>query len=121
MNFETTLSRDGTYVIVRVKEDISAEMEREFAEQAIRLAKKHNIKRFLVDVRGIPNVAGSLDNYLFAYEDITRFGLDATSRIAVLASPDDRSHDFIETVLRNAGYNCRMFSAEKNALEWFRK
>ena len=118
MKYEISISKSETYVKVKVNETISAEMARDFAEEAIKKANQHNIKKFLIDVRGTRNVAGHLENYLFAYENVNRFGLDRNSRIGVIVSPGDKSHDFVETVLMNAGYNCCLFLEEYSAIEW---
>jgi hypothetical protein len=37
-------------------------------------------------------------------------GIDKYARIATLVNPDDHSHDFIETVARNAGLNVKIFT-----------
>ena len=41
-----------------------------------------------------------------------------SAHVAILVSPDDRSHDFIETVNRNAGYNVRVFRDADAAISW---
>jgi hypothetical protein len=118
MKYTITLSDDGTYIRVRVFEAITGEFEKEFAETAIKEAKRHGIKKFLVDVRATSNIAATYEQVLFAYKDMDRLELDRISRIAILVDAGDQSHDFIETVLLNAGYNCRLFTDEDSALEW---
>jgi hypothetical protein len=118
MNYKISLSEDETYIRIRVLEAITGEMEREFAERAIKDAKQWSTKLFLVDVRGTPNISGSLEKYLLGYKDMHQFGLDRSSKIAILADKIDKSHDFIETVFVNAGYLCRIFSNEDDALKW---
>lgn len=118
MKYKISLSEDGTYIRIRVIEAITGEVEKDFAENAIKEAKQHKISRFLVDVRGILNIASSLEQYLLGYEDMKQFGLDRGSRIAVIADANDKSHKFIETVFVNAGYRCRIFPDEDIALKW---
>lgn len=48
-------------------------------------------------------------------KDLEDLGLESSSKVAILASADDKSHDLIETVLLNAGYTCRLFQA----FQWF--
>ena len=36
----------------------------------------------------------------------------------MLVSPNDKSHDFVEPVLRNAGHNVLIFNDEEKALGW---
>jgi hypothetical protein len=121
MKYKILLSEDGTYVKIRVFEAITGEMEREFAEKAIKEAKQLSIKNFLVDVRGIPNVAATFEQFLFAYKDMDQFALDKSSRIAILADIGDKSHELIETAFQNAGYHCRLFTNKESALKWLRE
>jgi len=121
MGYEISISENGKYIHVRVDVKISAEIAKEFAEAAIREAKKNNLLRILVDVRKSPNITSSLEKYTLAYEEMSRFELDRNTMIAVLISPEDKSHSFIETVFLNAGYNCRIFSDKKAAIAWFEK
>jgi hypothetical protein len=44
--------------------------------------------------------------------------LDRAARVAILVRPDDISHNFVETVSRNAGYNVRVFRERKAAIDW---
>ena len=118
MKYEISLSEDGSYVRIRVFEVITGDVEREFAEEAIKEAKQHGIAKFLVDVRGTSNVAATFEQFLFGYKDMNQFALDRSSMIAVLVDAGDKSHDFIETVMLNAGYNCRLFPDEDSALKW---
>ena len=42
--------------------------------------------------------------------------IDRNARVAVLRSPGDHSHDFIETVSRNAGLHVKLFTDRAKAL-----
>ena len=37
-------------------------------------------------------------------------GIDIQAKVATLVSPNDHSHDFMETVSRNAGLQVRIFT-----------
>lgn len=119
MTYEISLSEDGTYIRLHIFDAVNGEMERKLAENVIKEAKLHKINKFLIDVRGTPNIASVAEQYRFGYEDMNRFGLERDSRIAILADTDDTSHNFIETVFVNAGYICRIFADEDAALKWF--
>ena len=121
MKYDIQISEDGTYVRIRVYETITGEMEIEFAGKAIKEARKLKINKFLVDVRGTTNVANTFEQYGFGYVEMALLGLEKTSRIAIIADEGDTSHNFIETVLRNAGYDCLIFSDKQTALNWFEK
>ena len=119
MDYNISLSEDGTFLWIRVFETINGKMEKEFAGKAIEDARQHKINSFLVDVRGIENVASTLEQYMFGYEDVKKFGLNKNSKIAILVDEGDKSHDFIETVFMNAGYHCCLFRDEDAAIKWF--
>lgn len=121
MDFEITFSADEGFVRIKVHRSITAGLERDLAEKAIAAAKQNGVLRYLADVRGVSNVASTVDQYDLAYRELTRLGLDRTSRIAVLIMQQDRSHDFIETVFRNAGHDCRLFVKEDDARDWLRR
>jgi hypothetical protein len=118
MEYEISLSEDRTYVRIRVFKAITGELEKEFAGNAIRDAKERQIHKYLVDVRGTPNIATSSEQYFFGHKEMDQLGLDRGSRIAVLVDAEDSSHDFVETVFVNAGFACRIFRDNDAALKW---
>lgn len=74
------------------------------------LARKRGISRFLLDMTEATNTDSVVDSYEFAYSDLFNAeGIDKKVVVVILVSQDDHSHDFIETVLRNAGFNVRIF------------
>jgi len=118
MKYEISTSEDGAFIRIRVLEAITGEIEKEFAGNAIKDARQRKLNKFLVDVRGVQNLASALEQYLFGYDDMGRLGLDRESRIAILADANDTSHNFIETVFVNAGYQCCIFIDETAASQW---
>ena len=121
MEFKISISENGKYLIVEVFEVITGELERKFIKEGLKEAKAHNIKNIFVDVSRAPNTASVLENYKFAYDETERLGHPKDAKIAVLVSPDDHSHDFIETLFKNAGYNCNIFRDKNSAIEWLNK
>lgn len=68
------------------------------------------MNRYLVDVTESRNVDSDSNNYKFAYEDILiNPGIDRNAHVALLVDPRDHSHDFFETVARNAGLDVTLF------------
>ena len=118
MDYEIDHIAETGIVRIKVNEPITAELVLSFTKDAINTAGQHGSLRYLVDVRRAKNVTGTCDQYSLAYEEMERLGLDRASRIAVLISPGDTSHDFIETVFRNAGYDCQLFLEEGEADAW---
>ena len=121
MKFDIALSAEGGIVRIKVNDSITAELEQTFSEKAIAMAQHKGASRYFADVRGVGNVANAVEQYRLAHNEMARLGLDRTSRIAVLVSQDDHSHDFIETAFSNAGYSFRLFTDEQDALRWLRE
>ena len=115
------LSDDASYVeLVRrgtfARRDV---MDDNLAAHA--LGRAHGVRCYLVDHTEARSVDSLVDQYDFAYHDMRRTeGLDPGARIAVLIAAGDRSHDFIETVCRNAGFEVRLFTDREAALRFLR-
>ncbi len=118
MNYEIKLSDSGKYVIVCVNSDMTRELAEQVGLEATHLARKKNINLFLYDLRNSTNRESVNSNYIFAKQDINRIQPDYANKIAMLASPNDKSHNFVEIVLRNAGHNVLLFRDKEKALEW---
>ena len=81
------------------------------------LGDELGISRYLVEATEAVNVDSTLENYSFAYTDMqTPTGINKAAIVALLVSPDDHSHDFIETVSRNAGLNVTIFRDRELAI-----
>lgn len=104
--------------MVQVKQDMNRALGRQLAEEATALGIKHRCIHQLIDVRESRNTEGPLENYSFAYDDLGKIAVDRRARTAILVSPGDNSHDFIEVVGRNAGYSVRLFTEEDKAIAW---
>jgi hypothetical protein len=72
-----------------------------------------------VDATEARNVETAVANYQFAYQDMAQTpGLDPDAIAAFVVSPEDHSHDFIETVLRNSGQSATLFRDRKQAIRF---
>jgi hypothetical protein len=118
MDYEAGLSEDGSHIVVRVNKPITRQLAFEFNQAAAKLALEHDLDAYLFDLRGVVNVESPTYNYMIAYEDAPQMAFSRTARIAVLHDPGDTSHQFVETVALNAGYNMKLFTAEQDALAW---
>jgi isopentenyldiphosphate isomerase len=115
---EIKISDNGKYIIVRVKENMTRTLAERLGLEAVQLGNTKNITRFLYDLRDSRNTETINANYIFAKQDMKRIEPNPENMIAMLTSPNDRSHDFIETVLRNAGYTVKLFIDEAEAIAW---
>ncbi|KAA3649737.1 MAG: hypothetical protein DWQ11_18270 [Proteobacteria bacterium] len=118
MGHTVFLSDCGRFVGCRVHEDVTIERARRFTEDTVAFGKARRITLFLYDVRGARNIETVFHNYRFANEDMARLNVNRAGSVAVVTDPDDHSHDFVETAVRNAGYDVRMFGDYDSAVCW---
>jgi hypothetical protein len=103
-------SHDRTYIILRVAGDYTRQRALAHTIEAHRLGRALGINRYLVDMTESRNAESVLANYEFARQEIWDAPeIDKTALVAIVVSPDDHSHDFVETVARNAGLLVRIF------------
>ena len=121
MGYEISISENGKYIIIEVVEPITGQLEKRFMKDGLDALKAYGIKKIFINVSKVPNVAGVVEQYQLAYDDAVSQELPRDTRIAIFAALDDHSHDFIETVFKNAGYNCSLFRDKNSAIEWLEK
>jgi hypothetical protein len=116
MEYTITLSADGTFINLKVKGDITRRTAIEMDREAHALGRELKINKYLVDVTESRNTDSVSSNYEFAYTDLAKAkGMDESAIVALLVSPGDHSHDFVETVCRNAGRNVKIFTIPDEA------
>jgi len=120
MDYKISHTKTDGFVRIKIYKTITADLERSFAKEAIEIARRNDLLNYYADVRGVPNVATTVEQYNLAYQEMAQFGLDYNSKIAVVHEQEDRSHDFIETVFLNAGYSCKLFIDESEAYDWLK-
>ena len=121
MSYKISLSEDSVYIILEATGEITRENAMKYILAAHKLGKKHEIKRYLVDYRKARNTDTIINNYQFANEDMKQTpGIDLTAVVALLISPEDHSHDFIETVAKNSGLNVKLFRDKKKAIKYLK-
>lgn len=117
-SYTIRISDDGLYLVITVKGDITVEFAKQFSIESINKAKKNNIIRLLFDVVESRNIDSSNQNYSFVYDNLLKINPDKSDKRAILVSPGDETHSFIEMVMRNAGYNARIFIDRQTAIDW---
>jgi hypothetical protein len=110
MPYTITVSSDNRYIILSIEGGISRETAMVYNLEAHKLGNALGINRYLVDVRFSRNTDSVIANYSFAYSDMNHEDIDRFAKVAILVSPDDHSHDFVETVSRNAGFDVVIFT-----------
>lgn len=118
-HYELGLSPDGTYVFVReIKRAISLDLALRFTHAFTTLGESSNITRGLIDVRGTKSIAGVMGEYDYAYKKAGPAGLTQKWRMALVKDASDTTHDFLLTVMDNAGHKFKMFEDEAEAVAW---
>ena len=119
MEYEISVDEKGGYINIVVTGNMTNKFAMEINIRAHELGRKTNIGRFLMDLRQSRNTDDVIQNYNFAYKDMkVDDRIDRKAIVALLVSPDDNSHDFIETVSINTGLNVRKFTDSKKAKEY---
>ena len=112
-----TVSSDGKYIIQKIVGDLTAGLALQFNHETHTLGRRLGIKRYLVDATECFNTDSMVDNYDFAYKDMPFDpGIARFARVAVLVAPEDNSHNFVETVARNAGIDVTLFRDRDEAI-----
>ncbi|MFC1569303.1 hypothetical protein ACFL4L_03645 [bacterium] len=110
-------SADGNYIVLKVTGDISRELAMQYDIEAHKLGDELGINRYLMDMTESRNVDSVMESYKFAYDDLPETStIDKSACVALLVSPNDHSHDFIETVTRNIGLNVTLFRDRDEAV-----
>ena len=118
MDYELSVSEDRRYLNLRLYVPMSNKLSRIIAHAMADLSKQTDIERFFFDLRGAVCEEDMLSIYTMAYEDLEKIGPSRSHMSAFLTDLDDNSHDFMETLLRNAGFNVKQFKDRETALTW---
>jgi hypothetical protein len=121
MDFDLRLAPDGGHAIMTNHADVTraAAVARQRAMQAF--SERHKVTRFLIDTRGKQWVGGPRELYTFVRTTLPEENYNRHWRVALVTSPDDNSHDFLETVSHNVGYHVMVFKSIEKAREWLHK
>lgn len=118
MRYDISLSERGKYIRITILGDITVDTAWDFTRDSMEASSTHGVDRFLYDARQAQNLSSVLENYKFAYEGSKEMELSHSARSAILAAPDDKSHQFVVTAFRNAGFNVLGFTDEEAAVAW---
>ncbi len=117
MSYKIFPSDDGKYIILEIRGDITSKEIVERIQEAHKLGDEMKITRHLMDLTEARNIDSVTKIYKFAYTEIRRSpDVNLNARVAVLVDPDDHSHDFSETVIKNAGQNVTFFRDRDSAI-----
>lgn len=118
MRLSITLAPGGGYAVVVVGEDVTNELAVEAGRLQHEFAAARGVTRFLVDARGRRYAGTPSSHQEFVTDQLPAESYGRAWRVAVLASPGDGSHDFLETAAGKAGYGIRVFKDYDEAVRW---
>lgn len=118
MDYDITISEQKTYVYVRPHKNVTKRLAESYTRDATEMGSHYGVHRLLVDHRGISSVSGTMGKYEFAYENGQKVGLTLDWKVALLRDKDEAEIQFLETVMRNAGYDFRIFNKKEEAVDW---
>jgi hypothetical protein len=122
MKFEISISERKTYLNIRVNKVVTPDLLKEFIEKTANNSNKSGINKFLFDLRQAPNQTSPIVHYNLVYDKYRELGFKPGSKHALLVSLENRDdYSFVETILVNAGYQSKIFTDEKDAIEWVEK
>jgi hypothetical protein len=117
MEYKILSEPDRPFVTVAVNVDVARELAIEFVKAATDEAIRLGNTRLLFDFRTVRSADDVFSKYDFA-TNLEAFAIPRSFRYAVVTDPDDASHDFAETVIRNRGYQIRFFKHMDEAQGW---
>jgi len=122
MEYTITPSVDGMCIILKVKGNITRKSALQMNLEAHALGRQLQIKRYYVDATEARNADNPLEDYDLAHSDMRQTeGIDKQALVAALISPDDHSHDFMETVSKNAGLHFKLFTDPDEAKRYLKE
>ena len=118
MSYAIYPSKNKKYIELKHWGEMNSELGMTRVLEAHKLGEEIGINRYLVDLTEAVNIDPAYKSYKYAYEDMqTPSGINRNVRVAMLVSADDHTHDFVETVLRNAGHNVVLFRDRDSAIQ----
>ena len=116
MEYTISLSENKDFVIAKYVGNIEGDDALTAAVETHAFAKQHDLFCVLVDAVESINCESTIKKYDFAYDDILDERIDKRMCVALLVAPDDHSHDFVETLMRNTGHDVTLFRDLKEAI-----
>lgn len=122
MESNISVSENGQYIILKVRGDLDRASSIKQIIEAHELGTKLGIQNYLADLTEARSVRSILDDYHLANADTHRDPRIITfARVAMLVSPEDHSHDFLEIAALNAGWRVKLFKEKTKALDYLMK
>ena len=119
MDYKLDVSPDKTFILVRPLANFTNKMALDIGKKMSKMAHQLNIQNTLLDMRGIAQETSIAEKYEFAYNKSKKIGFRHDWKYAILVNGLDSNIKFLETVMFNAGYSCRIFEKKEDVIVWF--
>jgi hypothetical protein len=110
---------DRGYTIATFKKQVTPELALELMVELLDVANKQKCSRFLVDLRGVPVMASTIDTFELPGR-LTKVGFAPEHRLAIVYSNNESDHKFLETVSQNRGLQIKAFDDLNEAENWLK-
>jgi len=119
MKYDVSVSDNKRYIRIRVNEPVTADVLKGFISETANKTKEYKVNKFLFDLRNSPNRTSPSIHYEFVYKRVEELGFVHGSKHAIIVKTEDiPDYHFVETILDNAGFNGKIFTDERKAIEW---
>ena len=122
MPWKTKYDPENDFVMIICDGENDFEDYKDQAESAFSLLKKHNASRVFVDDRKLINKATPEEIY-FLKDYYSEVGIDSSVSIALLVSNErgiSEQFEFYENIMRNHGFNLKLFLDKEKAMKWLK-
>lgn len=120
MKFSIKESPGNEFIVIKAMGKMTRQNSMKLNTESHAYGKSVGINKYLVDLTESKNIDSAVNSYEFANKDMQSDSIDRKAVIALLVDPNDDSHDFIETVSKNAGLNVTLFKNRKLAEDYLK-
>jgi len=117
MKYNVIYNQEYNCLIGKFVGDLNMESVKEYAKEISKMAKIHDCKRFVNDLREA-TILLSLANFFDAPSIVSIDVFDRSWKRAIIVKEKLDKLDFFETTSINQGFNVKIFHNMNEALEW---
>jgi len=117
MSFDITYDKDHNCLMGKFIGELNAESVKIYMKEIEMMAKSHDCKRFINDLREA-NILLSISDFYKAPARMATGAFDRSWRRAIVVKQKLDKLDFFETTSANQGFQAKVFEDMDEALEW---
>lgn len=117
MEYTLRISEDGLYVIITTTGSLTNESSLEQTTVVKEFARKYKLNKLFYDMVDCRYTGSIIGHYTYANDLMTASEhISRADRVVILVDQDDHSHDFLETVSKNNGFDVTIFRNREDAI-----